>query len=99
MGAVTEPQQISQNVTVYLGTFADEVIDQEAERSFQNVIAMLDEVATIKSSQANHLRRQIKTVNYLHSLHQAFRYLMRAGVASQIWPFEHSQTNFVFAPL
>ena len=30
---------------VCLGTFADKVIDQEAERSFQNVMAILDEVA------------------------------------------------------
>jgi hypothetical protein len=33
------------------------MIDEEAEKSFQQVLAMLDEVAAIKSSQANHIRQ------------------------------------------
>jgi hypothetical protein len=33
------------------------MIDEEAERSFQSVLAILDEATAIKSSQANHIRQ------------------------------------------
>jgi len=33
------------------------MIDEEAEKSFQNVMAILDEVAAIKSSQAQHIQQ------------------------------------------
>jgi hypothetical protein len=44
-------------VTVHLDTFADEIIDEAVEKSFQAVMAILDEAAAIKSNQANHIRQ------------------------------------------
>jgi hypothetical protein len=38
-------------------TFADEIIDEGAEKSFQAVMAILDEATAIKNSQANHIRK------------------------------------------
>ena len=57
LGAATEAQRLSQDVTVHLDTFADEMIDEEGEKALRNVIAILDEAAAIKSSQANHIRQ------------------------------------------
>ena len=57
LGAATEAQKLSQNVTVHLDTFADQNIEEESEKALQSVIAILDEAAAIKSSQANHIRQ------------------------------------------
>ena len=57
LGSATEAQKLTQEVTVHLDTFADEIIDEEAEKSFREVMALLDEAAAIKSAKANHIRQ------------------------------------------
>jgi len=57
LGSATEAQRLTQEVTVHLDTFADEIIDEEAEKSFREVMALLDEAAAIKSAKANHIRQ------------------------------------------
>ena len=57
LGSATEAQRLTQEVTVHLDTFADEIIDEEADKSFREVMALLDEAAAVKSAKANHLRR------------------------------------------
>ena len=57
LGSATEAQRLTQEVTVHLDTFADEIIDEEAEKSFCEVMALLDEAAAIKSAKANHIRQ------------------------------------------
>ena len=57
LGGATEAQKLTQEVTVHLDTFADEIIDEEAEKSFREVMALLDEAAAIKSAKANHIRQ------------------------------------------
>ena len=55
LGSATEAQRLTQGVTIHLDTFADEIIDEEAEKSFREVIALLDQAAAIKSAKANHI--------------------------------------------
>ena len=57
LGSATEAQRLAQEITVHLDTFADDVIDEEAEQSFRQVMALLDEAAAIKSAKANHIRQ------------------------------------------
>ena len=57
LGRATEAQRLTQEVTVHLETFADDIIDEEAEKSFREVMALLDEAAAIKSAKANHIRQ------------------------------------------
>ena len=57
LGSATEAQRLTQEVTVHLDTFADDIIDEEAEKSFREVMALLDEAAAIKSAKANHVRQ------------------------------------------
>ena len=57
LGSAAEAQRLTQEVTVHLDTFADEIIDEEAEKSFREVMALLDEAAAIKSAKANHIRQ------------------------------------------
>ena len=57
LGSATEAQRLTQEVTVYLDTFADEIIDEEADKSFGEVMALLDEAAAIKSAKAEHIRQ------------------------------------------
>ena len=57
LGSATEAQRLTQEVTVHLDTFADDIIDKEAEKSFREVMALLDEAAAIKSAKANHIRQ------------------------------------------
>lgn len=57
LGSATEAQKLTQEVTVHLDTFADDIIDEEAEKSFREVMALLDEAAAIKSAKANHVRQ------------------------------------------
>jgi len=46
---------LTQEITAHLDTFADDIIDEEAEKSFRQVMALLDEAAAIKSAKANHI--------------------------------------------
>ena len=57
LGSATEAQRLTQEVTIHLDTFADDIIDEEAEKSFREVMALLDEAAAIKSAKANHVRQ------------------------------------------
>ena len=57
LGSATEAQRLTQEVTVHLDTFADKIIDEEADKSFREVMALLDEAAAIKSAKANHIRQ------------------------------------------
>ena len=57
LGSATEAQRLTQEVTVHLDTFADEIIDEEAEKSFREVMALLDQAAAIKSAKANHISK------------------------------------------
>ena len=57
LGSATEAQRLTQEVTVHLDTFADDIIDEEADKSFREVMALLDEAAAIKSAKANHIRQ------------------------------------------
>lgn len=57
LGSATEAQRLTQEVKVHLDTFADDIIDEEAEKSFHQVMALLDEAAAIKSAKANHIRQ------------------------------------------
>ena len=57
LGSATEAQRLTQEVTVHLDTFADDIIDEEAEKSFREVMALLDEAAAIKSAKAEHVRQ------------------------------------------
>ncbi len=57
LGSATEDQRLTQEVTVHLDTFADDIIDEEAEKSFHQVMALLDEAAALKSAKANHIRQ------------------------------------------
>ena len=57
LGSATEAQRLTQEVTVHLDTFADDIIDEEAEKSFRQVMALLDEAAALKSAKANHIRQ------------------------------------------
>ena len=57
LGSATEAQRLTQEITVHLDTFADDIIDEEAEKSFREVMALLDEAAAIKSAKANHVRQ------------------------------------------
>ena len=55
LGSAAEAQRLTQEVTVHLDTFADDIIDEEAEQSFRQVMALLDEAAAIKSAKADHI--------------------------------------------
>ena len=57
LGSAAEAQRLTQEVTLHLDTFADDIIDEEAEKSFQEVMALLDKAAAIKSAEANHIRQ------------------------------------------
>lgn len=57
LGSATEAHRLAQEITAHLDTFADDIIDEEAERSFRQVMALLDEAAAIKSAKANHVRQ------------------------------------------
>ena len=57
LGSAAEAQRLTQEITAHLDTFADDIIDEEAERSFRQVMALLDEAAAIKSAKANHIRQ------------------------------------------
>ena len=57
LGSATEAHRLTQEITAHLDTFADDIIDEEAERSFRQVMALLDEAAAIKSAKANHIRQ------------------------------------------
>ena len=48
---------MTQEITAHLDTFADEIIDEEAEKSFREVMTLLDEAAAIKNEKANHIRQ------------------------------------------
>ena len=55
LGSATEAHRLAQEITAHLDTFADDIIDEEAEKSFRQVMALLDEAASIKSAKANHI--------------------------------------------
>ena len=57
LGSATEAQRLTQEVTVHLDTFADEIIDEETEKLFHEVMALLDEAAAIKSATTKHIRQ------------------------------------------
>ena len=57
LGTATEAHRMTQEITAHFDTFADDLIDEEAERSFSWVMALLDEAAAIKSAKANHIRQ------------------------------------------
>ena len=57
LGSATEAHRLTQEITAHLDTFVDYIIDEEAERSFRQVMALLDEAAAIKSAKANHIRQ------------------------------------------
>ena len=57
LGSATEAHSLAQELTAHLDTFADEIIDEEAEKSFRQVMSLLDEAAAIKSATANHIRQ------------------------------------------
>ena len=57
LGSATEAHRLTQEITAHLDTFADDIIDEEAERSFHQVMALLDEAAAVKSAKANHIRQ------------------------------------------
>ena len=57
LGSATEAHRLMQKITAHLDTFADDVIDEAAEKSFRQVMALLDEAAAIKSAKANHIRQ------------------------------------------
>ena len=56
-GSTTEAYRLTQEITAHKDTFADDIIDEEAERSFRQVMALLDEAAAIKSAKANHMKQ------------------------------------------
>ena len=49
----------STETSANLHTFADEIACEEAERSFRQVMTLLDAAATIKSAKANHIGQQL----------------------------------------
>ena len=55
LAATTEAHRLTQEITAHLDTFADDIIDEEAEQSFRQVMALLDEAAAVKSAKANHI--------------------------------------------
>ena len=55
LASATEAHRLTQEITAHLDTFADDIIDEEAEKSFRQVMALLDEAAAIKSAKANHI--------------------------------------------
>ena len=57
LGSATEAHRLTQEITAHLDTFADEIIDEEAEKSFREVMALLEEAAAIKSAKAEHIRQ------------------------------------------
>ena len=57
LGSATEAHRLAQESTKHLDTFADDIIDEETERSFRQVMALLDEAAAIKSAKASHIRQ------------------------------------------
>ena len=57
LGSAIEAHRLTQEITTQLDTFADDIIDEEAEKSFRQVKALLDEAAAIKSAKANHIRQ------------------------------------------
>ena len=57
LGSATEAPRLMQKITAHLDTFADDIIDEAAEKSFRQVMALLDEAAAIKSAKANHIRQ------------------------------------------
>ena len=57
LGSATEAHRLTQEITAHLDTFADDITDEEAEQSFRQVMALLDEAAAIKSAKANHIRQ------------------------------------------
>ena len=48
LGSAREAHRLAQEITAYLDTFADDIIDEEAEESFRQVLALLDEAAAVK---------------------------------------------------
>ena len=57
LGSATEAHRLVQEITEHLDTFADDIIDEETERSFRQVMALLYEAAAIKSAKASHIRQ------------------------------------------
>ena len=57
LGSATEAYRLMQKITAHLDTFADDIIDEAAEKSFRQVMVLLDEAAAIKSAKANHIRQ------------------------------------------
>ena len=57
LGSAAEAHRLAQEITAHLDTFADDIIDQETEKSFHQVIALLDEAAAIKSTKANYIKQ------------------------------------------
>ena len=57
IGSATEAHRLTQEITTHLDTFADDIIDEEAEKSFRELMSLLDEAAAIKSAKANHIRQ------------------------------------------
>ena len=55
LATTTKAHRLTQEITTHLDTFADEIIDEEAEQSFRQVMALLDKAAAIKSAKANHI--------------------------------------------
>ena len=56
-GSATEAHKLTQEITAHLNTFADEIIDEETEKLFHEVMALLDEAAAIKSATTKHIRQ------------------------------------------
>ena len=54
--SATESHRLAQEITTRLDTFADDIIDEEAEKSFCQIMTLFDEAAAIKSAKANHIR-------------------------------------------
>ncbi len=57
LGSAAEAHRLAREITAHLDTFADDIIDQETEKSFHQVIALLDEAAAIKSTKANYIKQ------------------------------------------
>ena len=59
LGSATEANRLTQGITAHLDIFADDIIDEEAQKLFHQVMALLDKYAAIKSATANHIKQQI----------------------------------------
>ena len=68
LGSATEAHRLMQKITAHLDTFADDIIDEAAEKSFRQVMVLLDEAAAIKKREGQSYQtidKKIKFQTYL----------------------------------